>query len=118
MPPSDGYIMYEGIVETDHWFGPLFTNLRLTRTHRPIKLCADWPLAQVQPLPKEAYADTTLASTHTIMNLGGFREQDWSDYYKNLVVPNEDPDRSLGSYAVKARRLAKRRPDEQKSVQS
>ncbi len=109
MPPSDGYTTYEGIVECDRWFGPLFTNLRLTRTHRPIRLSADWPLAQVQPLPREAYAEHTLASMHTIADLNGLKNRDWSDYRTTFVLPNEDPDRMLGSYAAKARRLAKRR---------
>ena len=48
-----GYSLYEGIVETDRWFGPLFTNLRLTQTHKPVHLRADFPLVQVQPLPRQ-----------------------------------------------------------------
>ena len=28
---SQGYEHYEGIIETDRWFGPLFTNVRLER---------------------------------------------------------------------------------------
>ena len=28
---NPGYESYEGIVETDRWFGPLFTNIRLTQ---------------------------------------------------------------------------------------
>src|SRR5207244_11955854 len=32
---SQGYENYEGIIETDRWFGPLFTNVRLTRTNIP-----------------------------------------------------------------------------------
>ena len=61
-PPANlalpgGYSLYEGIIETDTWFGPLFTNLRLTRTHKPIHLKANFPLLQVQPLPREAYAE-------------------------------------------------------------
>jgi hypothetical protein len=107
MPPPDGYTMFEGIVESDRWFGPLFTNLRLTRTDRPITLFADFPLAQVQPLPREAYADATLASMCTVEDLEGLENQDWSDYRDTIVVPNENPDRSFGSYAVKARRRAK-----------
>ena len=35
--------LYEGIVETDRWFGPLFTNLRLTKTNVPIEFRADLP---------------------------------------------------------------------------
>ena len=67
-PPANlaspgGYSLYEGIVETDCWFGPLFTNLRLTRTHKPVHLRADFPLLQVQPLPREAYAEQTLNAT-------------------------------------------------------
>ena len=36
-PPANiqgnaGYQLYEGIVESDRWFGPLFTNLRLIKT--------------------------------------------------------------------------------------
>ena len=33
LPAPGGYALYEGIVETDHWFGPLFTNLPFTRTN-------------------------------------------------------------------------------------
>ena len=62
--------MYEGIVETDRWFGPLFTNLRFTRTDVPVRLRADFPLAQVQPLPRLAYADSTLAATDTTADIG------------------------------------------------
>lgn len=107
MPPNDGYTMYEGIVESDRWFGPLFTNLRLTRTHRPVLVPSDMPLAQVQPLPKEAYADITLASMHTVEDPSGFIDRDWSDYRNTIVVPNDDPNRIVGSYAVKARRRAR-----------
>jgi Family of unknown function (DUF6065) len=104
MPPPDGYTMFEGIVESDRWFGPLFTNLRLTRTHRPIHMAAAFPLAQVQPLPQEVYADRTLARMETIGEMGGLTDRDWSDYHQSVVVPNDDPDRGFGRYAVEARK--------------
>ena len=107
MPPPDGYALYEGIIESDRWFGPLFTNLRLTRTHRPVRLAADFPLAQAQPLPREAYAEQTLASINTIPDLGSLMERDWFDYHKTIVVPNDDPDRAFGRYAVEARKRAR-----------
>ncbi len=50
LPRSLGYECFEGIVETDRWFGPLFVNLRLTRTNVPIEFDADFPLLQVQPV--------------------------------------------------------------------
>ena len=43
--------------------GPLFTNLRFTRSHVPVRLRADFPLAQVQSLPRIAYADATLGAS-------------------------------------------------------
>ena len=36
LPRNQGYELYEGIVESDRWFGPLFTNLRLVKTDVPI----------------------------------------------------------------------------------
>ena len=55
LPRSGAYEPFEGIIETDRWFGPLITNLRLTKTDVPIDFRADFPLLQVQPLPRDAY---------------------------------------------------------------
>lgn len=38
-----GYELFEGIIETDTWFGPLFTNIRLTRAGMPIEFDDDMP---------------------------------------------------------------------------
>ncbi|MEA2739319.1 MAG: hypothetical protein QOH05_2626 [Acetobacteraceae bacterium] len=108
-PPANlvapgGYSLYEGIVETDRWFGPLFTNLRLTRTHKPVHLRADFPLLQVQPLPREAYAEASLAATEIVPDMSSMDEDDWEAYRSTIVVPNENPDRPLGAYAVAARK--------------
>jgi hypothetical protein len=104
LPLPGGYGLYEGIVETDTWFGPLFTNLRLTRTHKPIHLRADFPLLQVQPLPREAYAEPTLNATEIVPDMSGMREQDWGAYHASIAGPAEDPERPFGAYAVAARR--------------
>ena len=45
LPRSRGYDLYEGIVETDRWFGPLFTNMRLARTDGPIEISRDYARA-------------------------------------------------------------------------
>src|SRR5450432_1464097 len=55
LPLPGGFSLYEGIVEADTWFGPLFTNLRFTRTHSPIALRPDFPLLQLQPLRAATY---------------------------------------------------------------
>jgi hypothetical protein len=104
LPAQGGYSLYEGIVETDHWFGPLFTNLRLTRTHKPVHLRADFPLLQVQPLPREAYAETTLSATDVVPDMAGLSDEDWSAYRATIVTPTENSDRPFGAYAVAARK--------------
>ncbi len=97
-----------GIVETDRWFGPLFTNLEISlRTNVPVRLRADFPLVQAQPLPRIAYADVTLGAADTTADLTGLAARDWADYQATIAIPNDNPDRAFGSYAVVARR---RRP--------
>jgi hypothetical protein len=99
-----GYTMYEGIVETDMWFGPLFTNLRLTQTHQPIRLRADFPLLQVQPLPREVYAEHTQNATAFLPDMASMGDADWSAYQATVATPTEDRDRPFGAYAVAARK--------------
>jgi len=48
LPRNLAFDLYEGIVETDRWFGPLFTNLRLIKTDVPIHFSTETPLVQVQ----------------------------------------------------------------------
>lgn len=108
-PPANiagpgGYSLYEGIIETDHWFGPLFTNLRLTRTHKPVHLKANFPLLQVQPLPREAYAEQTLAATAIVPDMFSMSDDDWDAYHSTIVAPGEDPSRRSGAYAVAVRK--------------
>src|SRR3984885_4423510 len=109
LPAAGGFSLYEGIVETDRWFGPLFTNLRFTRTNVPIRMRADFPLLQLQPVPKFAYPDEPLSSMQFVSDMGGLQANDWADYHSTIVVPNEDPDRAFGGYAVavRKRRLTK-----------
>jgi hypothetical protein len=99
-----GYSVYEGIVETDHWFGPLFTNLRLTQTHKPVQLKADFPLLQVQPLPRQAYSDQTLSAAAITPDLAAMTDEAWAAYERTIVLPSRNPDRAFGSYAVNARK--------------
>ncbi len=104
LPPPGGYCLYEGIVETDTWFGPLFTNLRLTRTHKPVHLRADFPLLQVQPLPRQAYAEQTLSATAIVPDMDSMSGDDWDAYHATIAGPSLDRDRPFGSYAVAARK--------------
>jgi len=104
LPAMGGFVLYEGIIESDRWFGPLFTNLRITRTHVPIRLRPDFPLLQVQPLPGYAYSDGVLRSIAVSRDLSALTEADWDDYRSTIVEPNRAPDRPHGRYAASARK--------------
>ena len=93
--------------KSDRWFGPLFTNLRLTRTHTKIQLRAGLPIAQLQPLPRHVYGDETLNAAEAAPALADLGEREWADYIATVVKPNDDPDRTPGRYAVAARKRRK-----------
>ena len=111
LPGIGGISLYEGIVESDVWFGPLFTNLRFTRSHVPVTLRPDYPLVQLQPLWAPSYGDAVLDSMDVVPGMGEMADSDWLDYHRTIVVPNEDPDRPFGAYAKSARRRRKSGPD-------
>ena len=104
VPQAQGFELFEGIVESDRWFGPLFTNVRLLKTDQPIEWKPEYPLFQVQPLPRSVYDDKTLNDVELVSGLGDFRLEDWDDFYETVVRPNVQPDRPRGQYAVAARK--------------
>src|SRR6185437_4428219 len=89
----------DGIVETDCWFGPLFTNLRLTRTNSPVYFRRDTPFFQVQPVPKECYQKPSF-EVHDGSELNA---QDWQDF-KMVAKRAAHHMRPPGQYAVAARK--------------
>jgi len=104
MPMPGGLVAYEGIVETDRWFGPIFSNFRLTRTHVPVHISTRLPLLQVQPLPRRLYTDDVLDNAEIGDSLADFGPAEWEGYRRTIAIPNRDPERALGSYAVGARK--------------
>jgi hypothetical protein len=102
--PLSGFSFYEGIVETDNWFGPLFINLRLNQSHHPVRFQTSFPFAQAQPLPRIAYGDHTLDHVAIIPSIEDWTPLDWESYMEDVVRPNDDPNRRLGRYAVAARK--------------
>jgi len=100
IPRSGAYDLFEGVVETDRWFGPLFTNVRLTRTDVPVTFDADFPLFQAQPLHRSVYSDDRLNDFDCAPGLAALSERDWDDY-RATVVKDGDP---IGHHAVEVRR--------------
>jgi hypothetical protein len=87
---------------------PLIINLRFTRTSAPIRLRPDFPLGQVQPLPREAYAEKTLSMADVTAEIAGLVGGDWADYATTIAGPNADPERGFGGYAVSVRKRSRR----------
>lgn len=103
---SQAYDGYEGIVETDRWFGPLFTNIRLTRTNTPVEFDADFPFLQVQPVHRSLY-DEALDAFEIVTDIEQFEAGDWEAYRHTVVRPSSDPDRLRGQYAAASRKRRK-----------
>ncbi len=104
LPRSQHVEWFEGVIETDRWFGPLITNFRLTRTGVPIEFRTDLPVLQVQPLPRAALDDTALNNVAVMNGLRDLQPDDWNDFYETVARPNLSTARPRGADAVLTRR--------------
>lgn len=102
LPVIPGFMAWEGIVETDIWTGPLFTNARLTRTNLPVLLRTDTPFLQVQPIPQAAFSDEVLSS-YRCSDASDLTAADWAEL-GHVLLPNPDHEARQGQYAVRVRK--------------
>ena len=110
LPRSVGYDVFEGVVEADSWFGPLFINIRLTQTDAPIEFDPNRPLFQVQPIQREAYSDATLNNV-AIRDFDMMAASDWGAYYRTVVQPSQARcSHGAHASAVRKRRHAEAMP--------
>jgi hypothetical protein len=110
-PRSQGFEVMEGIIETDRWFGPLFTNVQIKQTDRPITFRTDAPFAQLQPVHRAHYDNEFLENFEVRSGLSALTPEDWTAFGRTIVEPLKS-NRELGGYAVAAR---KRRAEEKKN---
>ena len=103
LPRNVNFDPYEGIIETDRWFGPLFTNIRLVKTDIPISFSTEVPLIQVQPLLRETYAEEVSRDFNVVRDLTSFSKEHWARYEETIVKPNVS-NRPVGGYAATVRR--------------
>ncbi|MBV9829768.1 MAG: hypothetical protein JO001_29460 [Alphaproteobacteria bacterium] len=99
IPRTQGYENYEGILESDSWLGPLFTNIRLTRTNSPVEFHRRRPLVQIQPLSRESYQSPSF----DVLEAADMGCAEWQRF-EATVRPNTDQYRKLGHYAVDTRK--------------
>ncbi len=60
------YRVIEGIIETDWWTGPLFTNFELIKTDTQISFNKNTPMLQVFRIPREYHQDTDRCTTEEL----------------------------------------------------
>jgi hypothetical protein len=112
---SQSYECWEGLIETDRWFGPLFTNIRLTRTNMPIEFDANFPFLQVQPIHRSSYGPA-LDAVDIVTDLTELEPEDWEAFRATVVKPiMENPERQPGHYATQVRRRRKQKSAEDAS---
>jgi hypothetical protein len=78
--------------------------MRFTRSHMPIRLRADYPLVQVQPVPRHSYSNDTLDRMDVTPGPSELTDEHWDAYHASIVEPNSRPNRSFGAYATTARK--------------
>lgn len=100
---SLAYETLEGIIETDHWFGPLFDNIRILKTDTPIEFRDDIPFLQVQPVRKDVYSDKFLRN-FVVKEPHELDSENWEQFHRTVVTPNTAPQRKRGQYAVSVRK--------------
>ena len=96
--------LYEGIVETDRWFGPLFTNLRLIKTDVPIHFSTETPLVQVQPLHRSTYAEEVSNRFGVVADLADFPGRRVVALRADHRQAEPRPRAPVGGYAASVRR--------------
>ncbi len=102
------FSVLEGVVETDEWFGPLFTNIRLRRMDAPIILRSEQPFIQVQPVSAAIVDRLGEEGPQVLEGLEALTDEDWTRYASTVVRRMQTRER-LGDYAVESRRRHKHR---------
>jgi hypothetical protein len=107
LPRHPQFDVYEGIIESDWWFGPLLSNIRLCSTNQPIEFRPTRPLFQVQPVLKSAYREQAAHPARVVCGLDALAEADWQAY-REMIRLRHHPGAKLGSYKAEVRRREKR----------
>ncbi len=104
LPTTPGVIAWEGIIETDLWFGPLFTNFRITKTDMPVHIRSQVPFIQIQPVPQLAYSEDVLGAFRCSEAMD-ITPDEWTAL-GDVLLPDPDPDHAArqGHYAVMVRK--------------
>ena len=96
---------FEGIIETDKWFGPLFTNFQITKTDVEIKFSRTEPMFLVHLIHRSMLPRAN-SQSFEFSDLEEFSDADW-DGYRRTIVDRVGEKRVIGSYATASRKIRK-----------
>lgn len=97
---------YEGIIETDEWFGPLFTNIKILKTDTEVIFRRNEPILQIYPIDLRFLTLGNVRDFDFVESLEDFQESDWGAY-RHTIVERVGPRREKGSYARRSRKSKK-----------
>lgn len=103
VPQKSHLTFFEGFVETDTWFGPLFINLKPALTNVTVRFQPDWPIAFVQPVPSTLMKLKLAGCDSYVPEIDDLSEKDWSDLSYTLTQ-RIGPNRVVAQYARSVRK--------------
>jgi hypothetical protein len=104
-PQNRSLDQFEGLIDSDEWLSPVFTNVRVCAMDRPLYFDRLRPLVQVQPLPRAVGATSWDRKLSTVGSLAELDASDWRDFSRTVVDRATQKNQAQpGRYAVAARR--------------
>jgi hypothetical protein len=83
------YQVFEGIVATDWWTGPLFTNIQILKTDTPITFRRNTPFLQCISINRTDI--DRAANDLQVIGIEGFRTELWDNLQSNSDRLNQEP---------------------------
>lgn len=105
-PRQNGADVIEGIIESDWWFGPLITPIRIYKTEVPLQFRRTSPYCQLKPLRRECYQSNILERISSTTVADAFQDAHWQQLADALAPRNKDG-AIRGTYRRDATRLRK-----------
>ncbi|MCG8461206.1 MAG: DUF6065 family protein [Holophagales bacterium] len=113
-PKDSRYEVLDGLIETEWFFGPLVTPIRIRKTDEPIRFLTRKPLYQIQPVRTDAYRRKFLEEFEVRQGMGAMNEADWKRFRECLPDP-EAPPVAHGLYKAGVReRLERERQEKER----
>ncbi|MCF6444145.1 DUF6065 family protein [Nereida sp. MMG025] len=107
LPRNQHFQGFEGVIETDRWFGPLFTNIRLTKTDTRVDIKKDHPFFTIQPIHRNMLDPKLSGRVEKVAGMSEMTDSDWQDY-RDTIVNRVGDKRVAGDYAKTSRKRRKR----------